>query len=119
MNRFVAVAGTALLLWLALFSATLLIEHTHSNLKPSGLPGFLSHDRMMIMAHRGSRYLVAENTLEGHECAAKFDVDVLETDVRITSDQQIVLHHDVNTIRTTGQSNLVHELSLGTPKREM
>lgn len=47
-----------------------------------------------IHGHRGARGLYPENTIEGHT-AATHQVDVLETDLLVTKDGEVVLHHDV------------------------
>jgi glycerophosphoryl diester phosphodiesterase len=52
-------------------------------------PGFEIH------GHRGARGLHPENTIEGHLASLAL-VDVLETDLLVTRDGQVVLHHDVD-----------------------
>lgn len=48
-----------------------------------------------IHGHRGARGMWPENTIEGHLAALPL-VDVLETDLLVTKDGQVVLHHDVD-----------------------
>jgi glycerophosphoryl diester phosphodiesterase len=55
-----------------------------------------------IVAHRGGGGLAPENTLEAFERAAALGVDALEIDVRLTSDQRVVVFHDEDTARLTG-----------------
>ncbi len=65
---------------------------------------------MKIIAHRGASFYTPENTMAAYELAMKMDVDGLETDVRITNDNKIVLMHDDTTART-GSKNITVENS--------
>lgn len=56
---------------------------------------------MQIIAHRGASALEPENTLKSFIKAIKLGVDMVECDVRTTSDGQLVVHHDPNLDRTT------------------
>jgi glycerophosphoryl diester phosphodiesterase len=47
-----------------------------------------------VLAHRGLRRRHPENTLGAFEDAVAQGVDGIETDVRLTSDGRLVLHHD-------------------------
>lgn len=49
---------------------------------------------MLVIAHRGSHAEHNENTLAAFEAAVELDVDGIETDVRISSDDYLVLIHD-------------------------
>ncbi len=49
---------------------------------------------MKILAHRGLTHRKRENTLEAFAEAAAAGVDGIETDVRLTADGVLVLHHD-------------------------
>jgi len=49
---------------------------------------------MLVIAHRGNHAEHNENTLAAFEAAVKLDVDGIETDVRISSDDYLVLIHD-------------------------
>lgn len=48
----------------------------------------------LIVGHRGAHGLAPDNTLEGFEIAIQNGVDQIETDVRITSDGEVILAHD-------------------------
>lgn len=52
------------------------------------------HAVPQVIGHRGAAGLMPENTLPGFEKALQLGVDALELDVRMTQDQQIVVHHD-------------------------
>ena len=49
---------------------------------------------MLVIAHRGSHAEYNENTLAAFEAAVELDIDGIETDVRISSDDYLVLIHD-------------------------
>lgn len=49
---------------------------------------------MLVIAHRGNHAEYNENTLAAFEAAVKLDVNGIETDVRISSDDYLVLIHD-------------------------
>jgi glycerophosphoryl diester phosphodiesterase len=47
-----------------------------------------------VHGHRGARAVLPENSLPAFEHALQAGVDYIETDVRLTRDDQMVLHHD-------------------------
>ena len=54
-----------------------------------------------IVAHRGSSGVAPENTLAAVRLALKQGADVIENDIMRTSDDQLVIMHDVSLARTT------------------
>lgn len=68
--------------------------------------------RPLIMAHRGESSSVPENTMAALDAANELGVDVLESDVRLTKDDQIVLFHDEDLVRTTGEHGTVRSYTL-------
>lgn len=64
-------------------------------------------NRTKIIAHRGASFNAPENTLEAVKLAWKQDTDAVEIDVQLTSDGQIVVFHDDNTLRMTGVQKVV------------
>lgn len=50
--------------------------------------------KMLIIGHRGAKGLAPENTLASLQAALDARVDMIEVDVRVTSDGVPVLHHD-------------------------
>jgi glycerophosphoryl diester phosphodiesterase len=68
--------------------------------------------RPLVMAHRGESGSIPENTMEALEAAVKLGVDILESDVRLTRDDEIVLFHDEDLKRTTGKSGTVRSYTL-------
>ena len=55
-----------------------------------------------LYGHRGDAAHHPENTLAAFESAVEKGVDALETDVRMTSDGEIVVFHDADGARTCG-----------------
>jgi len=73
--------------------------------------------RPLAIAHRGGAGLWPENTLYAFERAVALGVDVIETDVRATSDGELVVIHDEQLERTTDGAGSVGALSLAELKR--
>jgi len=61
------------------------------------------------VGHRGASYLAPENTLASIRLAWELGADGAECDVMLTSDQKVVLFHDNNTKKLTGQSFTIKE----------
>ncbi len=76
------------------------------------LQNLVGNDRPLIMAHRGDSAAAPENTLLGLLRAVEIGVDFLETDVRLTKDDELVLFHDDNLMRTTGEEGTIREKTL-------
>lgn len=68
--------------------------------------------RPLIMAHRGDSENTPENTMLALEAAVSIGVDVLESDVRLTKDDEIVLFHDEDLERTTGVTGTIRSHTL-------
>ena len=65
-----------------------------------------------VVAHRGDSAHVAENTVEAFESAIELEAEVVEFDVRMTSDGVAVVMHDADVARTTDGSGLVRSMTL-------
>lgn len=65
-----------------------------------------------VTAHRGDSGNSPENTLEAFESAIALGVDWIETDIRMTKDNQLVVMHDSHLGRVTGVNAKVRELDL-------
>lgn len=70
-----------------------------------------------VIAHRGGRGLWPENTLYAFKHAAALGVDVLEMDLRRTSDGEIVVLHDDTVDRTTDGQGPVDSYTLAKLKQ--
>jgi glycerophosphoryl diester phosphodiesterase len=57
----------------------------------------------LIIAHRGESYDAPENTMAAFDLAWQLGVPAIELDVHLTSDGQVILCHDYDTFRTTGE----------------
>jgi glycerophosphoryl diester phosphodiesterase len=73
--------------------------------------------RPLVIAHRGGAGLWPENTLYAFEQAANLGVDIIEIDVRSTSDGTLVVMHDATLERTTDGAGHISEVSLAQLKR--
>jgi glycerophosphoryl diester phosphodiesterase len=69
--------------------------------------------RPFILAHRGTPTLEPENTLVSFQRALQQGADALETDLRFTKDDQLILFHDPTLERMTEGSGAVCQLRLG------
>lgn len=67
---------------------------------------------MLVIGHRGAGGLAPENTLEALRAGADADADVLEFDVRLTSDKIPVVIHDNTTLRTHHQHITISSTTL-------
>lgn len=68
-----------------------------------------SDNPFKYVAHRGASYLAPENTLASIRLAWELGADAAECDVMLSSDRQVVLFHDKNTKKLTGESHLISE----------
>jgi len=64
-----------------------------------------------VTAHRGGSGERPENTLDAFQNAVAIGADVVEFDVRSTSDHRLVVLHDVTLDRTTNCTGIVYELT--------
>ncbi len=73
--------------------------------------------RPFVVAHRGAPVAEPENTLASFALALAQGADALETDLRFTRDDEIVLFHDETLERTTDGQGKVRDHSLSELKR--
>lgn len=66
---------------------------------------------VLLSAHRGDTQSAAENSLQAVRSSVEQGVDAVEIDVQLTKDGVVVLHHDYNLRRMTGESRRVNELT--------
>ena len=79
-------------------------------------PYFTSGD-VLVIAHRGGRGLAPENTLAAFARSAALGVDVLEMDLRQSSDGALIVLHDRRVDRTTNGQGAADSLSLAQLKQ--
>ena len=77
----------------------------------SSLENLFLADRVLNIAHRGGNLRAPEGTLEAFRSALEVGADVLEMDVRTTSDGVLVVLHDQTVDRTTDGTGRVNDLS--------
>jgi glycerophosphoryl diester phosphodiesterase len=69
-------------------------------------------DYLFSVAHRGASMQAPENTLLSHQIARDLGADAVEVDIRVTSDDVLVLMHDGTVDRTTNGSGHVDQMTL-------
>lgn len=73
--------------------------------------------RPVIFAHRGASAHAPENTLAAFELALQQQADAIELDVKLSADQQVVVHHDAAVDRTTNGHGRLKDMSLAELKK--
>lgn len=73
---------------------------------------YLDLSRPTIFAHRGASAYAPENTLAAFELAILQKADAIEFDVKLSSDDQVVVIHDQTVDRTTNGTGKVRDLRL-------
>lgn len=71
----------------------------------------------VIIGHRGASLHAPENTIAAFMLAIRQQADAIEFDVKLSSDQQVVVIHDPTVNRTTNAEGLVSRLSLAELKQ--
>ncbi len=66
---------------------------------------------MLKIGHRGAKGHVAENTLASFEKAIALNVDAIELDVHVSSDNEIMVIHDETIDRTTTKNGFVKDFT--------
>lgn len=72
----------------------------------------MSKKEFWDIAHRGGEAYAPENTMAAFKLTLEYAIGWIETDVRRTKDNQLVLLHDELVDRTTDGSGSVHDFSL-------
>lgn len=99
-----SVAGAA-----GIFSGLIFMSKFKGQPAPGPIPTFFTRKPHYIFAHRGGMALRPEQTKLAFDTAASYEVDGFETDVRVTSDEQLIVFHDATVDRTTNGSGKVNE----------
>jgi glycerophosphoryl diester phosphodiesterase/HEAT repeat protein len=73
--------------------------------------GILQHGKVQLICHRTANRDLPENTLESLALAARMGCNIVEIDIRKTSDGQLVLNHDDFLERLTGGMGTVEHTS--------
>lgn len=72
----------------------------------------MNDKKIILAAHRGDKKRFPENTMPAFDSALRFGVDMIETDVHMTSDGHLIIMHDRNLKRTTGFDGFTDKTSL-------
>jgi glycerophosphoryl diester phosphodiesterase len=68
---------------------------------------FLDLPSPWLVAHRGGSALAPENTLAAFDRATTLGADAIETDVRLSADGVVMVFHDEDTRRLTGEPGTI------------
>ncbi|MCQ2609422.1 MAG: glycerophosphoryl diester phosphodiesterase membrane domain-containing protein, partial [Lachnospiraceae bacterium] len=95
-----------LIIFCIIFGAFQIILHAHTL--------FPKNDTLnipYIVAHRRDSVRAPENTMPAFELAVQEENEYIEFDVHQTKDNVIIISHDDNLLRVTGQNVCVHDLT--------
>jgi len=73
--------------------------------------GYLAQQRPVPIAHRGGSLEAEENTLAAFARAVALGYRHVETDVHLTADGEVVIHHDATLARMTGDPRAIAALN--------
>src|SRR5512139_3843484 len=73
---------------------------------------YLDRPGPWVVAHRGGSALAPENTFPAFDRAVALGADALEIDVRLTGDGAVVVFHDEETARLTGEPGTIEGRTL-------
>lgn len=71
----------------------------------------MSNERPVILGHRGYREKFPENTILAYQKAIEFGADGVELDVQLSKDGALIIHHDDNFEKITGDKIKINELT--------
>lgn len=72
----------------------------------------MSISNVLIIAHRGESFDAPENTLASINLAWERNIKSVEIDIHLTNENEIVVIHDYDTLRISGQRKIIKESSL-------
>lgn len=71
----------------------------------------VSKHKQVVIAHRGDHNLFTENTLDAYESAIRLGVDYVETDLRTTRDDSLVILHNATLKTGDGREVNIRDLT--------
>lgn len=83
-----------------------------ASVQPRPKKAALEYERPVVLAHRGGSALAPENSMAAFKKAAELGVDGFEIDIRLTSDEELIVFHDEFLDRTTDGAGKVSDLTL-------
>jgi len=72
----------------------------------------MHNKKVLIFGHRGANSIAPENTLKAFKKAIELKADFIEFDVQMSQDRQLVITHDLDIERLTGEKKYVKDLTL-------
>jgi glycerophosphoryl diester phosphodiesterase len=69
-------------------------------------------EKVLVFAHRGASSIEPENTLKAFKKAIELKADFIELDVHESKDGEIVITHDEDLNRITGQNGFIKDFTL-------
>lgn len=69
------------------------------------------YNRPLVIAHRGDSFRAPENSIPAFSMAILENADGVELDTYLTKDGELVVSHDDDLLRVSGQNLYVHELT--------
>ncbi|MDA3844377.1 MAG: glycerophosphodiester phosphodiesterase family protein [Candidatus Kapabacteria bacterium] len=75
------------------------------------LDNFAKDNHTFVVAHRGSSGTAPENTCAAFRIAMEAGAAMIETDVRLSADNKVVIFHDDNFYRTAGATGSTHNMT--------
>jgi glycerophosphoryl diester phosphodiesterase len=76
-----------------------------------------SENDILVVGHRGASSIAPENTLKAFKKAIELKADYVEFDVQETRDGKLVITHDDDVKRITGQDGLITDMTLDELKK--
>lgn len=73
------------------------------------LIGTMLNAQVVFVAHRGESFLAPENTVAAANIAWSLNDEAVEIDVHMSADNRLMVIHDGNTFRTSGQKYVISE----------
>ncbi len=73
---------------------------------------FLANKKICVLAHRGASFHAPENTAAAFEKAYDFHVDGIETDLHLTADEKVVVHHNYFINETSDGQGAIGRMTL-------
>lgn len=78
---------------------------------------FSAYTQIKIIGHRGASYLAPENTVASAKLAWELNADAVEIDIHLSSDNRIMVMHDANTKRISGENHEIKNTSSETLRK--
>jgi len=72
----------------------------------------MHNKKVLIFGHRGANSIAPENTLKAFKKAIELKADFIEFDVQMSQDRQLVITHDLDIERLTGEKKNVRDMTL-------